>query len=121
MKRLRQLGYWVLPVVLAALAANALMPVGFMASGGGDSMVAGISVCSQDKDRRESIEIPGPGQPDHATQCKHCFAPILGTPFAFIDFHAPAVTPLLIAPRAEEQVAHVGLLRSQAARAPPRA
>ena len=93
MKRLRTLRfrYWVMPVILAALAARAFMPAGFMSSAGEDGMAATIAMCSQDKTRRERIEFPGEKSPgEHRLQCKHCLAPVLGAPFAFYDSAAPA-------------------------------
>jgi hypothetical protein len=84
-------------------------------------MSATIAMCSKDKTRREQVEIPG-GQPpaEHRPHCEYCLAPLLGTPFAQIDFRAPVVTPALPI-RVDEQLAASPLLRSQEARAPPHA
>lgn len=123
MKRLRTLRfrYWIMPVILAALAARAFMPAGFMSSGGENGMAATIAMCSQDKARRERIEFPGEQPPgEHRTQCKHCLAPVLGAPFAFHDFSTPAMPPVLL-DSADAQLAFSPLLRSQQARAPPQA
>lgn len=124
MKRLRTLRfrYWVMPVILAALAARAFMPAGFMSISGENGMSATIAMCSQDKTRRERIEFPDgqqlPGE--HRLQCKHCLSPVLGAPFAFYDFSAPAMPPVLLV-SADGQLAFSPLLRSQEARAPPQA
>lgn len=110
-----------MPVVLAALAARALMPAGFMSVSGGDGTSAAIAMCSQDKTRREQVEIPGGQRPaEHRPHCEYCLAPLLGTPFAHIDFKVPAATPALAVP-SDEQLASSPLLRSQEARAPPHA
>jgi hypothetical protein len=122
-KRLRTLRirYWIMPVILAALAARAFMPTGFMSSAGGDGMAATIAMCSQDKSRRERIELPGDLRPgEHRLQCKHCLAPVLGAPFAFYDFSTPVAPPALLI-SADAQLAYSPLLRSQEARAPPHA
>src|SRR5512139_2274395 len=106
-----------MPVVLAALAARALMPAGFMSVAGGDGSSPAIAMCSQDKTRREQLEIPGGQRPaEHRPHCEYCLAPLLGTPFAQIDFKAPAATPALPVP-VDEQLAASPLLRSQEARA----
>ncbi|HEX6396520.1 MAG TPA: hypothetical protein VFZ95_03790 [Steroidobacteraceae bacterium] len=123
MKRLRTLRfrYWAMPVILAALAARAFMPAGFMSMPGEDGMSATIAMCSQDKARRERIDFPGQQSPgEHRLQCKHCLAPVLGAPFAFYDFSAPA-TPLSVLVPGGAQLAFSPLLRSQEARAPPHA
>ena len=123
MKRLRTLRfrYWFMPVILAALAARAFMPAGFMSSAGEDGMAATIAMCSQDKTRRERIEFPGEKSPgEHRLQCKHCLSPVLGAPFAFYDSSPSASPPSLIIP-ADAQLAFSPLLRSQEARAPPQA
>jgi hypothetical protein len=123
MKRLRMLRfrYWVMPVILAALAARAFMPAGFMTISGEDAMSATLAMCSQGKSRRERIELPGRQLPgEHRLQCKHCLAPVLGAPFAFYDFSTPAMPPALRVP-ADEQLVFSPLLRSQGARAPPHA
>ena len=123
MKRLRtlRLRYWVMPVVLAALAARAFMPAGFMATTAGDASAVGITMCSQDKLQRENIVIPGEQDPDHrGPQCKFCGAPILGTPFASFELVTPAPAPLLAA-AADTRSSYGPLRRSQTARAPPQA
>jgi hypothetical protein len=122
-KRLRTLRfrYWVMPVILAALAARAFMPAGFMSMSGEGGMSATIAMCSQDKTRRERFEFPGEQSPgEHRLQCKHCLAPVLGAPFAFHDFSSPA-TPLAILVPEQPQLAFSPLLRAQEARAPPHA
>lgn len=109
-----------MPVILAALAARALIPAGFMSTAG-DGMSATIAMCSQDETRRERVEIPGRQLPgEHRLQCEHCLAPLLGAPVAHLDFSAPAATPDLFVP-ADAQRALSPLLRSQRARAPPHA
>lgn len=123
MKRLRtlRLRYWLMPAILAALAARAFMPAGFMSISGPDGMTATIAMCTQNKARRERIELPGPQLPgEHRLQCKNCLTPVLGAPFAFQDFTTPAPPPPLFIP-ADAQLAFSPLLRSQAARAPPQA
>ena len=110
-----------MPVILAALAARAFVPAGFMSVSSGDGMSATIAMCSKDKTRREQVEIPGGQQPaEHRPHCEYCLAPLLGTPFAQVDFKAPAATPTLPVP-VDEQLASSPLLRSQEARAPPHA
>src|ERR1044071_3943057 len=110
-----------MPVVLAALAARAFMPAGFMSSAGENGMAATIAMCSQDKTRRERIEFPGEkSSGEHRLQCKHCLSPVLGAPFAFYDSSPSATPPALIIP-ADAQLAFSPLLRSQEARAPPHA
>ena len=109
---------WVLPVILAAMAARAFMPSGFMVTTG-DGLVAS-TMCSQDKSRRERIEIPGeqaPGQ-HRGVECKHCLSPVFGTPFAFLGVESSPLTPL-ISTVENAQLAWSPLLRAQSARAPP--
>jgi len=122
-KRLRTLRfrYWVMPVILAALAARAFVPAGLMSMPGEDGMSATVAMCSQDKSRRERIELPGQQSPgEHRLQCKHCLAPVLGAPFAFYDSAAPATSAAVFAPE-QAQLAFSPLPRSQQARAPPHA
>ena len=112
--------HWVLPVVLAALAARAFMPAGFMAMPGNHAVT--ISMCSQDKSQRERLEIPGdpvPGE-HRALECKHCLSPILGALFAFLGVDSSPATPLLSQDEFA-QLAWSPLLRAQSARAPPQA
>ena len=112
--------HWVLPVVVAALAARAFMPAGFMVMSG--ERTVSITMCSQDKSRRERLEIPGEQAPgEHrGLECKHCLSPVFGTPFAFLGVDTSPVTPLIS--RVENaQLAWTPLLRAQSARAPPRA
>lgn len=122
MKRLRTLRfrYWVMPVILAALAARAFMPAGFMTTTD-DASAWGIIICSQDESQRENIIIPDEQAPaQHGLDCKFCGAPIMGTPFASFDLVTPAPAPLLAA-ATETQASYAPLLRSQTARAPPQA
>ena len=121
-KRLRslELRQWVLPVILAALAARAFMPAGFMSMAGDRTMT--FAMCSPDKSRRERLEIPGdpvPGQ-HRGMECQHCLAPVLGTPIAFLRVDsAPEWT---LVPREEAaQRPWLPLPRAQTARAPPHA
>ena len=123
MKRLRTLRfrYWVMPVILAALAARAFMPAGFMTTTADGASAVRISLCSQDKLQRENIVIPDEQAPHQGgLECKFCGAPILGTPFAFFDLVTPAPAPLFAA-ATETQPSYAPLLRSQTARAPPQA
>ena len=107
---------WVLPLLLASLAARAFMPAGFMASPVGHTLQ--VSMCSVAADRREAIEIPGT---EVHPSCDYCLSPLLGA--------LPAVrAPELFAPRPDSvdaavvsQVPARLLARSQAPRAPPRA
>lgn len=112
--------HWVLPAVLAALAARAFMPAGYvaMASQGGIS----IATCSPDQTRRERIEIPGDQAPgEHrGLECKHCLSPVLGTPVAFLAVDSSPVTSLISGDEASQR-AWLPLPRAQSARAPPRA
>lgn len=123
MKRLRTLRfrYWIMPVILAALAARAFLPAGFMSTSGADGMSATIAMCSPDKMRRERVEIPGQQERrEHRPQCEHCLAPLLGAPVALLDFSAPALSPELLVP-SRAQLTSSPLLRVQEARAPPHA
>jgi len=119
-KRLRSKRHWVLPVVLAALAARAFMPAGFMPMSGERGMT--ISMCSQDKSRRERLEIPGdPGPREHrGLECKHCLSPVLGNFIAFLGVDS---SPVISRVSSDEtaQLAGSPLLRAQSARAPPHA
>lgn len=119
MLRAMRLRHWTMPLVLAALAARALMPAGFMSTAGPDTVVR-IAMCSPDSRRSERLVIPGDPAPAHrGPECKYCGAPILGTPLASVGFDVPAplealrtdleITPSYAPPR-----------RSQSARAPPR-
>jgi hypothetical protein len=122
-KRLRTMRFrhWVMPAILAALAARAFMPAGFMSMPGQDGMSATIAMCSQDKSRRERSDFAGEKPAaEHRFQCKHCLAPVMGSPFAFYQFSSPALTPALLVP-ANAQLAFTPLLRAQEARAPPHA
>jgi hypothetical protein len=122
-KRLRTLRvrYWIMPVLLAALAARAFLPAGFMSTSGSDGMSATIAMCSPDKTRRERVEIPAQRLPgEHRLQCEHCLAPLLGAPVAHLHFSTPAAVPALFVP-ADAQLVSSPLLRSQEARAPPHA
>lgn len=125
MKRLRTLRFrnWVMPVILAALAARAFMPAGFMATSADGTAAVGITLCSQNRLQRENFVIPeadqAPGE-HRGLQCKFCGAPILGTPFASFDLVTPAPAPLL-ATAGETHPSYAPLLRSQTARAPPQA
>ncbi len=110
-----------MPVILAALAARAFMPAGFMTTTADDASAWGIIICSQDKSQRENIIIPDEQAPArHGLDCKFCGAPIMGTPFASFDLVTPAPAPLLIA-AGETRPSYTPLLRSQTARAPPQA
>lgn len=110
-----------MPVILAALAARAFLPAGFMSTSGTEGMSATIAMCSQDKTRRERIDYPAQRLPgEHRPQCEHCLAPLLGAPVAHLHFSAPAATPSLLVP-VDAQLAASPLLRSQEARAPPHA
>ena len=123
MKRLRTLRfrYWVMPVILAALAARAFMPAGFMTTTTDDGSAWGIIMCSQDGSQRENIIIPDEQAPaQHGPDCKFCGAPIMGTPFASFDLVTPAPAPLLAA-AGKTRPSYAPLLRSQTARAPPQA
>ena len=123
MKRLRTLRFrnWVMPVILAALAARAFMPAGFMTNRADDASAWGIIICSQDKSQLENIVIPDERAPaQHGLDCKFCGAPIMGTPFASFDLVTPAPAPLL-ATAGETRASYAPLLRSQTARAPPQA
>ena len=123
MKRLRTLRfrYWAMPVILAALAARAFMPAGFMTTTGDGAWAMSITLCSQDKLQREIIIVPDEQAPaQHGLECKFCGAPIMGTPFASFDLVTPAPAPLLVA-AGETRPSYAPLLRSQTARAPPQA
>src|SRR5262245_39608930 len=78
---------WMLPLLLASLAARAFMPAGFMANLEGHTLK--VAMCSVDPGQREAIEIPG--SKVHQS-CDYCLSPLLGA--------LPAVrAPELFAPR----------------------
>ncbi len=96
------------------------MPAGFMPMSGERSVT--LSMCSQDKTRRERLEIPGdPAPGEHrGMECKHCLAPVFGTPFAFVAVDFAPVIPQLTQDESA-QLAGSPLQRAQSARAPPHA
>jgi hypothetical protein len=107
---------WVLPLLLASLAARALMPAGFMASPEGHSLK--VSMCSVVPGQRETIEIPGT---QVHPSCDYCLSPLLGVLPAVRapDFFAPR--PDSVDAAVVSQVPARLLARSQVPRAPPRA
>jgi hypothetical protein len=118
--RLMRLRSWVLPLILAALAARAFMPSGFMMAENvpGSATVIQSTLCSRDQERRDAIELPGSR---HTPRCDHCLNPLGDAPIALLI--APArieFSPLRVIDEVP-QVAHAPLLRSQSARAPPHA
>ena len=112
---------WVLPLLLASLAARAFIPAGFMA-GSADDHTLRVTMCAVEPDLRkeglEAIEIPGT---QVHPSCDYCLSPLLGA--------LPAVrAPAFFAPRPDSldaalvsQIPARLLARSQIPRAPPRA
>jgi hypothetical protein len=107
---------YVLPVLLAALALRFLIPHGFM-SESGDATFLSAAMCSTDKLKQESIEIPTESAKPH---CDNCLMPSLGP--ALPPFNVAGITevsrpPLL--PDHVSQIPDAPLARAQVARAPP--
>ena len=112
---------WVLPLLLAALAARALMPTGFMAAG--TNLGFTVAMCSLDENRSERVEIPGvdPDGEHSPASCVYCLTPLLG-----MALDSPRVETLaeylpVFAPAADSQLAALPLSRAQNPRAPPHA
>jgi hypothetical protein len=122
-KRLRTLRFrsYVLPVILAALAARAFMPAGFMTATEGPAgmRVADAQLCSFDKERRGVIELPG-DQHD-SSSCDHCLSPLGNAPIALFDVGAPVAIVAGLVRQLVSQVGHTAPLRTQLARGPPQA
>jgi hypothetical protein len=106
---------YVLPVLLAALALQFLVPHGAMTeSTPGTTLSA--AMCSTDG-RQESIEIPGESAKPH---CDNCLMPSLGP--ALAPFHVATIIEVTKPPRLPHHVSQVPdapLARAQIARAPP--
>jgi hypothetical protein len=118
-KRLRTLRFrsYVLPVILAALAARAFLPPGFMTTAQGPAI--NVQMCSLEQDRRSPIESP---VEDHDTpRCDHCLSPLGTAPVAIIDAPAPVKAAALLAQTLLHQVPFEPLQRAHSARAPPHA
>jgi hypothetical protein len=120
--RLRSLRFrsWMMPLLLAALVLRVLIPTDVMqmqGTNGGMSLAA--SLCSNDSNRVERIEIPGDSPQPHCERC--LLTPPFEAPYAFLGpVFGPAVqVPLL--PEQVSQVPDAPLVRAQAARAPPHA
>ena len=119
MKRLRTLRFrsYVLPVILAALAARALMPSGFMTMSGNGPAIT-TQLCSLERDRRAPLELPAE---KHGLQCDHCLSPMGFAPIALaLRPLRVEMAPLLVSIQ-PAQFAFAPLRRAQAARAPPQA
>ena len=120
MKRLRTLRFrsYVLPVILAALAARAFMPSGFMTGESADgSRTVSTQLCSLEQDRRGVIELPG--ETHDTPGCDHCLSPLGTAPLALIAPVAPVRIVSLLPQLPGDQVAHAPLERTQQPRAPP--
>jgi len=117
-KRLRTLRFrsYVLPAILAALAARAFLPPGFMTTAQGPAV--NLQMCSLEQDRRGS-ELPGE---DHdAPRCDHCLSPLGAAPIAATEATAPVRAAALLVQTLLHQVPLEPLRRSHSARAPPQA
>jgi hypothetical protein len=116
-KRLRSFSSnWILPLLLAAVVARALLPVGFMPSGGGLTFT--VEMCSLDDQRREQLEIPGTHEP---SACEYCLAPLLAAGFALprVDARFEYLRNAPVA--ADSQIPALPLAIAQGPRAPPHA
>jgi len=107
----------VLPVILAALAARAFLPPGFMTTAGGPAI--DVQMCSLEQERRAPLEAPAE---KHATpSCDHCLSPFGMAPIAAIEASAPVKALTLLAQTLLHQVPRELLLSAHSARAPPHA
>lgn len=114
----------VLPLLLAALAARALLPAGFMATTAGLNFT--VEMCSPDPERVESLrpfgEPPGDAPAEHTDSCEYCRVPLLGDAFDVPRVAGTAnVHPLLSSPAASQLPATTTLPRAQSPRGPPHA
>jgi hypothetical protein len=110
----------VLPAVLAALAARAFMPTGFMTTieePSGNRIVE-AQLCSLDQERRDLIEIPG--ETHQGSRCDHCLSPLGVAPIALLDVPGPVDVGQWVRSLVS-QVSQSIPRRTQLARAPPRA
>jgi hypothetical protein len=107
---------WVLPLLLAALVARALLPAGFMASNAGLTFT--VEMCSLDQDRREQLQIPGEHEP---AACDYCLAPLLGAGLDLPRVIARVECLPVVTLAAKSQIASLPLARAQSPRAPPHA
>ena len=106
---------YVLPVLLAALALQFLIPHMFMTDAGGGTSKTSL-MCSLDG-KSESIEIPAESAKPH---CDNCLMPSLGParpPFNIASILEVSKPPLL--PNQVSQIPEAPLARAQVARAPP--
>ena len=117
MKRLRSFSStWALPLLLAALVARALLPTGFMPSGGGLTFT--VEMCSLDDGRREQLEIPGGHAP---AACEYCLAPLLAAGFTLPRIDARFEYLRNTTVPAGSQISALPLAIVQSPRAPPHA
>ena len=106
---------YVLPVLLAALALQFLIPHMFMADAGDGTSQTSL-MCSLDG-KTESIKIPAESAKPH---CDNCLMPSLGParpPFNIAGILETSKPPLL--PSLVSQIPETPLARAQIARAPP--
>jgi hypothetical protein len=107
----------VLPVLLGALTLRFLIPTGFMPAAGDGSMLA-VAMCSTEKGKTESIEIPAEPAKPH---CDHCMLPSFDAPLSPVNIAGPLAIPLHLQPIPyESQIPEAPLARAQIPRAPPR-
>lgn len=106
---------FVFPLLLAALTLRVLIPSDVVPTADGFQIQA--KVCSNDRGKTETIEIPG-GE-STAPHCAYCVAPLLGAPLAMIQpaLSSPVATSKL--PELVSQTIPIPLRRAQTARAPP--
>ena len=109
--------YYVLPLLLGALAVRFLIPTGFM-PGGSEGTSLTVSMCST-AGKNENIEIPGEPAKPH---CDQCMSPSLGSPLAPFNIAGPPhIAQRSFLPWLESQIPESPLARAQIPRAPPRA
>jgi hypothetical protein len=105
-----------MPLLLAALVFRVLVPPGFMMGGAGSTTLQ-ATMCATTPGLSETIEVPGSGQP----HCEYCVAPALGAPLALSGNGTAPRAGAQVCTAEVPQLAVLALLRSQSARAPPRA
>ncbi|HEU4781596.1 MAG TPA: hypothetical protein VFS58_17080 [Steroidobacteraceae bacterium] len=117
MRQLRSIRFrsYVLPLLLAALVLQFLIPTGFMPAGEGTTLT--VAMCATEQGKSETLEIPGESAKPH---CDQCTTPSMGAPLAPFNFAGPTQVPQRsLLPLLESQLSEAPLLRAQLARAPP--
>jgi hypothetical protein len=109
---------YVLPLLLGALALRFLIPTEFMPAAGDGSQLQ-AAMCSTQKGKSESIEIPSEPAKPH---CDQCMSPSLGSPLAPFNIAGPPqIAQRSFLPQLESQIPEAPVARAQIPRAPPRA